>query len=515
MGSVISLIGVVKTHYWLISLVIISLGIKLWFIHDNNIMFLFDQARDARVSRQIIENRDLLIFGPTASGSNDLLYHGVLYYYLIGPVYTLAQGNPYVVALFLGLLISLSTIPSYLFAKDFTGNIYIARLVAVFAATSTSSVLATAWLSNPVLLFVTMPLFYYFLYRLIVRPSDNDFILAILAAGLCTQFFLFTAYLWVILVFVFVYLKKQMRFSLSMRGIILALTAFVLVMGSMIGAELLQVKRGLLTFASLRNTGSTVYNVNDALSKVQLVFFQHLNESFFPILPLVSVVFGLIGIFLSIRTSNNRQRLLVSLMFFGPLLFLSIQSRDSYHVLLGYQPLLLTLILYGYVQLSQINIRKRFMIIAALIGISQILFLSAYKKTGDSMYAIQKGVTLRDQLSLVDYTYESAQKKPFTISTFTNPYLYNITWDYLYTWYGKQKYGYTPLLKGEDQSIQFGIDLESTKTFLPTHFAIVEPSTGFDEYKAALAYPQYSIYPQMEPLEIKHFSTLKLVEFKE
>ena len=58
----------------------LAIFFRLLSIRDNKIYFWFDQARDANLSRQIIENKDLKIQGPSASGTNDTIYHGVLYY---------------------------------------------------------------------------------------------------------------------------------------------------------------------------------------------------------------------------------------------------------------------------------------------------------------------------------------------------------------------------------------------------------------------------------------------------
>ena len=86
-----------------------------------------------------------------------------------------------------------------------------------------------------------------------------------------------------------------------------------------------------------------------------------------------------------------------------------------------------------------------------------------------------------DQLTLIDQTYKTANGEKFSISTLTNPFGYNTTWAYLYSWYGKKKYGYIPHFFGPDQNGIFAGELMSRIDKPQSlHFRIIEPKEGLN-----------------------------------
>lgn len=96
---------------WYLLFIFIGSILRLWLISDNNVLFWYDQARDAIVARQIISDRDLKTQGPSASGTDDTINHGVLNYYVIAPLYEIADGNPQFVSGALGIISMLALIP--------------------------------------------------------------------------------------------------------------------------------------------------------------------------------------------------------------------------------------------------------------------------------------------------------------------------------------------------------------------------------------------------------------------
>jgi len=49
-----------------------------------------------------------------------------------------------------------------------------------------------------------------------------------------------------------------------------------------------------------------------------------------------------------------------------------------------------------------------------------------------SLFKVQKGMLLKDEMALVEKTYELAGNNQFSLNAVTNPYLYPTTWAYLY-----------------------------------------------------------------------------------
>ena len=57
----------------------------------------------------------------------------------------------------------------------------------------------------------------------------------------------------------------------------------------------------------------------------------------------------------------------------------------------------------------------------------------------------QPDLRFSDQLRVIDKTYERADGKLFSFQSYTIPYWSQEGWEYLFWYYGKQKYGYEPV----------------------------------------------------------------------
>jgi hypothetical protein len=119
-----------------------------------------------------------------------------------------------------------------------------------------------------------------------------------------------------------------------------------------------------------------------------------------------------------------------------------------------------------------------------------LLMLATQIMAGKQMLAkrqelagLQEGTFLKDELALIDASYQKAAGKPFSISTLTVPYGYNTTWAYLYHWYGQDKYGYLPTYTGSTQAGIIGNEfLTEVDKAEPIHFSIQEPTQGIPDY---------------------------------
>ena len=69
----------------------------------------------------------------------------------------------------------------------------------------------------------------------------------------------------------------------------------------------------------------------------------------------------------------------------------------------------------------------------------------------------------RNQIEILDYVYEKAEKKQFNYLVYT-PAVHDYPYRYLFTWYGKRAYNYSP-----------------TPETQPLLFVIIEPDTGYEE----------------------------------
>jgi|GEM_PF-517177 len=457
-------------------------------VSDNTIYFLFDQARDATIVQEMITQRDLKIQGPSASGTNDMIYHGALYYYLIAPVYAVARGNPQLVSYFFALLSSIAVVPLFYLTKNLTQNRWAGILAAGLYAFSFEASQTGTWLSNPVMVMMTLPFFYWFFWRIFFQNRTQELPWLMLFLGLTNQAVIFSGYLWLIILLGYWIASRRnttQRFTFPLRTLILSAVVYLATVSTLVLNHLLLLRNGVLRplefIGTLSKSGTT--GLIEQLSQTFHIYARHINMVYFPQLGLFSLLlFGVI-VWTVKKTSSQPVRYFLSLWFFAPLLLLSFLFRNNYHSSIGLSFVLYILLAVLIVQASKDRVGKVFAVILVIgflsANISQLIYA---KQESFHIASIQSRGLLKHQLDLLDDTYQKAAGQPFSISTLTVPYGYNTTWAYLYNWYGKSKYGYTPNFYGSSQSGSFGpsmLTIVESPDLL--HFSIFEPLEGISQ----------------------------------
>lgn len=468
------------TIIWVFAIVIRYLGIS-----NGNIYFVFDQARDAYISRQIIENHDFKIMGPSASGSQDKLYHGVLYYYIIGPLYTLFSGDPTKVALVLGIIGSAAIFPFYFLIKSFAKNKPLALMGAAMLAFSFETIQLNTWLSNPSLATLSTLCYYFFLWEMLDQKQTKLLPITLFFLGITNQFFLLSFYLWIPLVGGVAYLfTTTPKFTISNKIIVRGLLTYGLTIATMIATQIMQTARGVGSLAvnEIINKDSFSIDLFRSLSKIWTLYLKQFSTPIFPLLLPLSLLLAVISLVIVLRKIDQKRAFFLIICLIAPVIVLSIQPRDAYHTLIGFTPLVYLVVLESFNFLPHSKIKNITAIVFLLVFlITNLGALNLAKKDHYHLLSTQGGM-LQESLAAIDYTYEQAGGEPFTISTLTNPYQYNTTWSYLYSWYGQNKYGYLPEFFGPSQDGIFaGERLARVEAAKPKHFSIIEKNIGLDQ----------------------------------
>jgi 4-amino-4-deoxy-L-arabinose transferase-like glycosyltransferase len=437
------------------ALVLVSITIKLYAISGNDIVFIYDQARDANISRQIIENRDFKIMGPSASGSDEKLYHGVLYYYIIGPLYTLFQGSPFPVAAILGVINSLSIVMVFFLAHSLTGNKVAAYSAALLMAFSFESAQLSTWLSNPGLVLLTAAMYYYFLWKTFFDNKPHNFILLMASLGLSNQFFLYTLHLWLPVILGALWaIYMQRKINISLKTILLGIGAYLLSISTMIATQLLQYVRGInpIEAGDIVGGKSLFKDLEGFIQNTTSLYSKQITASTFFEYELLSILFIAICLLVLFFNGSKNQRAFIAICLASPLLMLAIQPRNATHTLVGISVVIYLLIAAALSTIKNLRLQKIVLISVIIVFSSVNIYSLIQAKNRDyHIFSVQQGSMLKYNLQAIDYTYQAASGDPFSISTLTNPYLYNTTWAYLYDWYGQGKYGYKPSFRGSSQ----------------------------------------------------------------
>lgn len=468
---------------------LLCIAVRVWYVSGNEIIFSFDQARDAYLARQIIQDGDIKIQGPNASGTNDSIYHGVLYYYVIALFYGMSS-NPMYPTYVLIFITTLGLLPVYFLVKSVFKSQLVALTTITLTAFSINHIQAATWASNPTLALLTVPLFYLSLWKVFTQKSKRWLPWLALFLGLTIQSAVWFAYLFVILAIFILYSRYTQVFPqrfFSLKEIAVAVAIFLISTSTMFLTQLKLAAAGIFTPASLvtslAGTNKAAAFSIETSTDVFYLFVEKMSKSFVPILPLFSIL--LLGFSLySLRKFSGQQRMFWVLWLFGPFALLAVQPREAQHLFLTCEIALYAIFSYGITAFLQDKWNAKYVklalcLVIVLIGASQLVFTTTQKKNRINDFTLQTGMFLTEELAAIDWTYQAAGYKPFSIASYTAPYGYNTLWSYLYDWYGREKYGYVPEFYGMKQDGIFaGELLPHTTKPASTHYVFIEPNVG-------------------------------------
>lgn len=456
----------------IIFLVILGFLLRIVFIFQGGVSFHYDMSRDAFVAQQIWKEKDFKLIGPPTSTPG--LYHGVLYYYLIAPFYMLGNGDPRVVAIFLSLINSLVVIPVVLLAKDLFKSNKWPMLAGFLFAISFEATQYAPWISNPAPAALTVALFFLFL-RFWQKGKIWGLYLAVLQAALSTQFQFFLIYLFFLIpIFGAVF---KIKTSLKTAG-----TAFLIALLGLINFLLAAVKFktfGNIFLGFLNISSSTQVDFRPQFSEVFLNYLNRVAElftyNFFPTSVFLGGLFAFVVLF-----SIRKEFLLLFFLLSNIPIFIFGGHTNTYANIGLVVPSILSVI-FLLQKILKVN-RVFVLLIIAFILISNIFAIFKYNKEGQIILVIPNDMNLRNELKVIDKTYELAKGDPFSINTLTLPLWTNTTWAYLYSWYGQKKYGYVPSFYGHNQVGLLGNEsLKLTNKPLNKTFFIIEPHVGIPD----------------------------------
>lgn len=470
-----------------ILLVIFAFVLRILFISQGAVSFHYDMSRDAYEAKDIWQNHDVKIQGPSTTTPG--LYSGVFYYYLLSLPYGLSHGDPRIAALFLSLINSLTIIPVFLLAKDIFKSSKWAILASLFFAVSFEAIQYGPWLSNPGPAIFTIAMFFYS-FRLWQKGSKWGLPLSVIFAGLSAQLEFFLTFLFAtIIIFKFLFnIKvtfKQVFYSIALS--LLILSTFVI---SMIKFNTFtQTTRAFFTIFQNTEVNFRV-TFTDLLSNFLNRFSDLYINNFFPVNVFIGGMLALAVLFTLFHKSfiaqndknldRNPYRFILFCLLSYLLIFIFGGQNAAYTTVGMVIPAILgmTILLQNVFKINN----KFGISLIVVIVVSNLYMTFKIAPQGQQLLVIPKDMVLKNQLNLIDQTYKLAEGKPFSINSLTVPLWTNTTWAYLYLWYGKNKYNYLPSFYGHDQvGLKGDNDLEKVEKGQDISFFIIEPHIGIPE----------------------------------
>lgn len=430
------------TTLLLVIIFIIAVAYRFFYFPEN-IYFGYDQARDAYESQRIFRERDLVLLGPRTEV--DGVFHSPLYYYIVGPLYLLAGGSPSLPAVFLLLVNAFGV-----FLIFWIGVVLFSRPVGLIAAVvyalSFEQYQYAYYLSHPSLATTVLLVFYLGLALVAFRASDWGWYVAAIGLALSIHFELLLLYLvptFIVAVYLFRMLKSTHRPS-SVVG------AVILVIGLLSNFAIVELQynfrasRSLATFVMQSTQRLEILPVlGTSLQKYILHFYLNI---FGYSLPYSAFLLFVAAVLLLRPKHITRPIGFLLLWMFSPLsLSLSASQPVSFFFTnMGVSSAIILLTAYGITRVHT-SLSVRSILVTVVLSGNVFLWLHLGKSgLVNGWLAVQEGMMFSDEMAALDYTYASADRRPFKIKTLTMPLKIQTTWSYLYMSFGLPRYGYLP-----------------------------------------------------------------------
>jgi hypothetical protein len=463
----------------LIGIFFLGFFLRVFYLKDLSLTFGYDQARDAYVSQQILKG-DWKVLGPPASTPG--LFHGVFYYYLLAPAYFFGHGSPISAAYWIAFINALTIFVVFLITYLITKKRLSAFLAAILFAVSFEATQYATWLSNPTIAILTVPLMYLGLWLWTKEKKNIGVLLAAVGLGLSIQAEVFLLYQGVPLA-IWIYINRK---NITKKSIVYFLVFLFLSVSSMILAQLKFGFKSMSAFSSLATSQDKLVAVK-SLGDFFVLFLNQIGKVFaYSSYPGnigyggILVLFAICYLFISNYTKQKNWPLFLVLWLFAHLTVVSVGGTSTPFLLVGIAPAVsITLAIFISELFTQKN-KIIALLIFLIVIIGNLTFITKRNPEGPVIFAIQKDLILKKQLSAIDYSYQSSNGEMFSINTLTSPLWINVVWDYLYKWYGLSKYGYLPQWHGRDQVGQLG-ELPDTSKETKLMYLILEPMQGIPE----------------------------------
>lgn len=456
-----------------------GLWLRFENIKGNNIVFDYDQNEDMFYTYKIAVDHQLAIIGRAIYG-DPRIHHGVFYYYYNLIPFIFSKGN-FFASVYWNIFFNTTTLLTIFFlSKSIFKKNLPAILAAAIVAASSEFIKFSSWLTIDTVAISLVPLFYLGLWEY-YQKKKWGLILSAAALGFSIQTDLSLIYLIPIFIIYWVIFKPKIP---TLRLLLISIFIFSATISTLIMTE---IKLNFIGVKTMLNFSSTFNETQLPYADRLRLFLQDFGTNFannlFPDQPsLGSYIAGvviLITLYFLFRKNVEKTEkygiYFLLLYLVSPAITLLLGYHQKPWFLIGIPPAVA--LIAGYV----IAKFKYFFLILPVILIiifSNINFVQsrpqkAYRQFG-SIY--DSTSYLAYQLAAIEYTYKSSAGKPFAINAVTYPLYYNGMWAYLYNWYGKSHFGFTPAWLGGDQLHPY--DLLQKPTGKEKYFYLLISETG-------------------------------------
>lgn len=440
--------------FFVIGLILLGLFLRL-YPDSHEIIWSYDQARDSFTMRKIFTDLDIKLIGPQTEIYG--LFHGPLFYYLLGPFFCLSKGEVFLPVIAMTILTYSSVIPLSLLSCKITKDKWSILFVILFFSISYQFIEYGRWLSNVSVAIPFLSWSYYFFYKTLKREvSGEKYLLLGFTLGLAIQGELFLASL-AGMVFIFLLIKKtkfKYIFSYLCGGVLGTLPLVI--------SEIKFKFRG----AGILFNEILIPSSGRGLLGVIRGYWEHLGITSLQVLGgftktggyvvLTILLLLLVFCFKDQKKKDKNLTSLVLVIFLSHFLLFFFAFVNA--VFLDMEISLLMILLMSIIAYKVYEKRKLygFVVVAVLILFQMVNYRKYVVKNRplDHFGFIQQPSTLLHKEEILDVIYDYAGDREFTFASIGTPYGVRTVWASIFelhlkdtgqeipNWYGYHANGY-------------------------------------------------------------------------
>lgn len=431
---------------FLCALFIIAFILRFYLLPEN-LFFGPEQGIDFNVIKNIVVSHDLTLIGAKTDVSG--IFHGPIYYYLATAPFFISKGDPLVILAFFIVLNSLTVFFIFLLGKELF-NKQVGMFSAILFTVSYGSIVYARWLSSHPLTIPLSCLFFISIYKFLQGKKIFLLFASLFFALIGQAEFLNFLFFGMILVFLMITFKDVF---LKQNKLFLLLYFSCLVIFSGSNYFIFDLRHNYIISKSFmeligRNSGYYVTWERSILENTAALI-RVFTSSVAPFNAALSLIILFTGtyFFIKLIRLGNKYALSVLIWLFLPfvlLIFLRHDFLEQFFV--GIVP---ASIVFTSVTIEKIRQKNKYIGITLLLLIV-IMNISGWisnipENRNIFFQSTQLRLKFSDQKKVLDTIYKEANGKPFSFQSYTIPYWSQQGWEYLFWYYGKQKYGYLPI----------------------------------------------------------------------
>lgn len=449
------MINFTKKHFVIILLSLIILFgfyIRIEGVITNSFAFTYDVGRDMLQVNNIVVGNKLPLIGQTTGLGG--LFYGPWWYYLLTPAFIITGGNPQGIAFFMVLIGLLTIYVGFLFGRYINGTRF-GLLVAALISFSPIMVGYSVQIWNP----NVAPLFTLVVLIALLKIKNNIknwkwyLIIGFMLGLILDTEIVFGALFLISILLIYIWLERKKAFNTSLLA---ALVGFLFTLSPRM---LFELRHNFIMTQTLLNPkpgAEGIFAVNNFFTDIPgraLTFFMQYRDTFSPGNTIVAIIF--LGITVSVivwKRKHIKDKSLFCLMIICTVLTVFLFGTSFFaraiwgHYLVG----LPILYILSFALILDILWKKWKYPSIILLIVASYFMLNPVGRIYNASQPLWEGnaAVYRNQVAVIDYIYSQADGRGFNEIVYT-PSVHDFPYQYLFSWYGKNKYGYVPSVKTE------------------------------------------------------------------